>query len=564
VLVVGTGLSQNGGSLLAYVVSRLRPDVFSHPIWVHFGEKERPASSEAVEELLSAATQLQKDDPGSACQILLICAVHQNYAGQRDEALKTMQWILALAEQYDLADELVWAPWGACAICLQAGETEGAAGYLERLQSRLRERDEWVLANFVETIAHSLSRQGAATKVGENELPQDQTTRDLICLTFDWLQEWGFSARLTIPEFQVISHSTNGSGQEGIASLQPFSSDGGWGGYWRVIKQIVRGELKLRWVANGTAHQASSKVQGHILDSPPLKVNRPESAPSPVDQTSLRDRPRIEPATSSHASSPPEKLSTKASLLVYYLGSFRVYKDDQLVEKWPGNKCKQILKYMVVHRNVPVNQEVLMELFWPGMDSKGARRNLYQAIYNLRQALQNSGEEYPYVLTEGNSYSLNSEIELWVDSEAFDLHYQNAQNLIASGRQDEAMREFQMAEDLYLGEFLAEDRYEDWPLVHRENLKNAYLDALDQLSQYFYAKGQFATCIYYCRKILAEDNCREDAHRRVMLCHINLGQPHLALRQYHTCVEALRDELDVPPMPATEELYKQIRRKQRK
>ncbi len=130
-----------------------------------------------------------------------------------------------------------------------------------------------------------------------------------------------------------------------------------------------------------------------------------------------------------------------------------------------------------------------MELFWPGMDLKGARRNLYQAIYNLRQALQDSGEEYPYVLTEENSYRLNPEIELWVDSEAFDLHYQNAQTLIASDRREEAVREFQMAEDLYLGEFLAEDRYEDWPLVHRENLKNAYLDALDQLGQHFYANG---------------------------------------------------------------------------
>ncbi len=70
--------------------------------------------------------------------------------------------------------------------------------------------------------------------------------------------------------------------------------------------------------------------------------------------------------------------------------------------------------------------------------------------------------------------------------------------------------------------------------------------------------------IYYCRKILAEDNCREDVHRRVMLSYLNLDQPHLALRQYHICVEALKDELDVPPMPATDELYKQIRQSRRK
>jgi DNA-binding SARP family transcriptional activator len=44
-----------------------------------------------------------------------------------------------------------------------------------------------------------------------------------------------------------------------------------------------------------------------------------------------------------------------------------------------------------------------------------------------------------------------------------------------------------------------------------------------------------------------------------MRCYLRQGQRHLALRQYHLCVEALEQELDVPPMPATVELYRQIR-----
>jgi DNA-binding SARP family transcriptional activator len=200
------------------------------------------------------------------------------------------------------------------------------------------------------------------------------------------------------------------------------------------------------------------------------------------------------------------------------------------------------------------------------MDAKSARRNLYQAVYNLRQALQcdEVEEDASYVLTEDNHYRLNLELEIWVDSEAFDSYYQSAQNLLASGLQDEAMQEFEMAENLYQGEFLAEDRYEDWPLVYRENLKNAYLDTLGQLSQHYYTSGQFAMSIYYCHKILRKDKCREDVQRRVMLCYLNLDQPHLALRQYHTCVEALKDELDVPPMQATEELCKQIQQRRHK
>ena len=62
--------SQDGGSLLAYVVSRLRPDVFAHPIWINFGDKERQVSPEIIDELLTAAKQLQKDDPDQVLRSL--------------------------------------------------------------------------------------------------------------------------------------------------------------------------------------------------------------------------------------------------------------------------------------------------------------------------------------------------------------------------------------------------------------------------------------------------------------------------------------------------------------
>ena len=560
VLLVETNVSQNGGSLLAYVVSRLRPDVFSHSIWVNFGDKKKPLSSETIEEFLSATRQLQKDDPVSACQILLICAVHQNYSGQRGEALKRIQQILALAEQYQLANEFLWACWGAIAICVQQGDFEQAVEHLQSLQARLRRQDEWVLANFIETVEQSLCQRTPNPESGEPASFQDSEYGGLMRLTFEWLKQWGFSAKSNIPEFQAISIENNNPNRFRDGSSRPLWSNQSWHRFWFHFKQIMRGELKLMWVANGAHYRPDPVIQRPTTYSPPSIPNQPEDSPPTAPRNLSQDHPQSEPALQSFQ----KDAFPEASLLVYCLGTFRVYINDQLIEKWPGNKCRQVLKYLVVHRETPVNQEILMEQFWPGIDAKSARRNLYQAVYNLRQALQSGDTDASYVLTEDNHYCLNPELGIWVDSEAFDSHYQSARNLIASGCQDEAMQEFEAAENLYQGEFLAEDRYEDWPLVHRENLKNAYLDAVDQLSQHFYKTEQFATCIYYCRKILTEDNCREDAHRRVMLCYINLDQSHLALRQYQNCVEALRNELGVPPMTATEELYKQIIQKRYK
>jgi DNA-binding SARP family transcriptional activator len=213
---------------------------------------------------------------------------------------------------------------------------------------------------------------------------------------------------------------------------------------------------------------------------------------------------------------------------------------------------------MLIHRESPVHQEILMDLFWPDIEPEAARRNLYQAIYSLRQTLQNGGPNFPYILCEGNCYRLNPELGLWVDSEAFTSHYKKGQRLERAGHLREAIKEYELAESLYEGEFLIEDLYEDWPLVHRQNLKLAHLDILDRLSQFYFEQEQFAMGIAFCQKLLVEDNCREDAHRRLMRCYQRQGQRHLALRQYHLCVEALKQELDVPPMPATDELYRQI------
>src|SRR6266508_2161693 len=133
-LVKRTMLSQNGNSLLDYAISRLSPEIFSHPVWVRFGQKELSGSPSIIDDLLSTAKNLQYDDPSSACQVLMICAVYQNYSGQRYNALRTTQQALALAEHTSLVKETFWAIWGACAISVQQGNYEQAASHLVDLQ----------------------------------------------------------------------------------------------------------------------------------------------------------------------------------------------------------------------------------------------------------------------------------------------------------------------------------------------------------------------------------------------------------------------------------------------
>jgi len=63
-------------------------------------------------------------------------------------------------------------------------------------------------------------------------------------------------------------------------------------------------------------------------------------------------------------------------------------------------------------------------------------------------------------------------------------------------------------------------------------------------------------CIIYMQTIRRS----EEAHRRLMRCFFERGQSYMALRQYHLCVEALKEGLNVAPAYATKELYEFIRR----
>ncbi len=246
------------------------------------------------------------------------------------------------------------------------------------------------------------------------------------------------------------------------------------------------------------------------------------------------------------------------ALVVYCLGPFRVYKHDRLIGDWNGLKGQAILKYLLMHNGKPIAKDILMDVFWPDAELGDTRRNLHQAIYSLRQTLRRNQSDLRPILFKKDCYLLNPELAVWLDFEEFEKFVQAGRRLEAAGQPAEAIAEYSIAEGLYQGDFLEEDLYEDWPSMQREHLRSLYLDIADRLSEYYVQQGEYTAAIALCQKVLAQDNCYEQAHRRLMHCYLGLGQRHLAVRQYQTCVEALREELDLTPSEETVALYRRI------
>lgn len=306
---------------------------------------------------------------------------------------------------------------------------------------------------------------------------------------------------------------------------------------------------------------SSPAADGPPPDDPPAAGVLPPDGAGPVLDSTPAAPPELDAVAGTEpvgTVAPAVLRDTRSPLAMYCLGSFRAYQNDRLITDWNGLKGQAILKYLVAHQGTPIARDILMDVFWPDASPEAARRNLHQAIYSLRQTLKREQPDVQHIRFEGECYALNPELNIWLDYQEFERHIQSARQLERAGQIAEAMATYGIAAELYQGDFLKDDLYVDWPRWRREHLRNLYFEVIDRLSAYYLAQANYTAAIALCQKILAQDRCHEEAHRRLMQCYLAIGQRHAAVRQYQTCVAALQAELDLTPSEETMALYKQI------
>jgi DNA-binding SARP family transcriptional activator len=273
----------------------------------------------------------------------------------------------------------------------------------------------------------------------------------------------------------------------------------------------------------------------------------------------LRPPAVTEPPAQPGLSLVAQRRGAAAELAVHLLGRLCVAVDNEPVGDWPSARCRSLFGYLLTHREPWPLREVLMEVFWPESPPEASRNSLNVAIHGLRRTLR-TVTVLPVILHGGGAYGIHPDLQLWLDVEEFESRVECGCHREEAGDADRATREYESADGLYRGDFLADGLYEEWAALTRERLRLAHLDVLSRLSNLHFGAGRYAACAALCQRIIERDPCREDARRRLMRCYSRQGQPHLALMQYRACVRALAAELGVDADPATASLHDQIRR----
>jgi DNA-binding SARP family transcriptional activator len=250
------------------------------------------------------------------------------------------------------------------------------------------------------------------------------------------------------------------------------------------------------------------------------------------------------------------QMTLAPKLDIHLLGAFRVRVGERVIHAsdWRLRKAQNLVKLLGLAPAHRLQRDQVTELLWPELPSDAATNNLHKTVYMARHALQpdlTPAVRSEFIHLEWNALVLASTGGLEVDVEGFE-------RAAALARETADPDAYAAALRLYAGELLPEDRYEDWAVGRRDVLEQQYLALLVEMAAIQERSGQHHAAIEGLSRVVAREPIHEEAHVALMRLYSQIGQRHLALREYRQMRAALQRELDLEPSPISTQLYRAI------
>ncbi len=247
-----------------------------------------------------------------------------------------------------------------------------------------------------------------------------------------------------------------------------------------------------------------------------------------------------------------------STIEIRLLGGFDARLDGDPISGFESQKVRALLAFLVLNREQGVSRERLASLLWGEKAEESARRNLRQAIHNLRATFARAGGDG--LLTADHHFlRIATGLELWVDVERFE-------EAVRRGFAEAGPDPYQLtvAARLYNGDLLAgffvkdSPPFEEWLVAEQERLREAAIETYRTLIGAYRARGEHRMGIQYARRLLAVDPLSESAHRGLMELYALTGRRNRALVHFEKLRNLLNEELGVEPLEETTALYQSI------
>ena len=251
---------------------------------------------------------------------------------------------------------------------------------------------------------------------------------------------------------------------------------------------------------------------------------------------------------------PPDSRSVtkREAVRVWLLGGFRVSVGSRTIQQdeWHLRKAAALVKLLALAPGHRVHREQVIDLFWPDSGRGAASNSLRKTLHAARKVLAPTmGARY--LASEDESLMLCPAGDLWVDVGAFE----EATTTARRAREPAAYR---AALDLYAGDLLPGDRYEEWTEEKREELRRTLLSLHIELARLYEERGEYERGIEALLRAATEEPTLEEVHAGLMRLYALSGRRRDALQQYERLREALDRELAAEPDATTRQLHDDI------
>src|SRR5918993_663236 len=287
-------------------------------------------------------------------------------------------------------------------------------------------------------------------------------------------------------------------------------------------------------------------MQRRGIDAPPL-MGRERMNPRTKNTIPPDSQSAPSPLTLSHESS-----SAHDVVRVWLLGGFRVSVGLRAISQdaWRLRKAANLMNLLALDPGHRVHRERAMDLLWPELGLRAASNNLRQTLHAARRILdptKGSG----YLVSEKESLVLCPGGQFWVAVEAFE-------EAAATARRSKDPAAYRAALELYSGERLPADRYEEWAESRRQELRHTWLSLQLELARMYEEHGEYDKGIETLQKALSEEPANEQMHASLMRLYAYSERRTEALAQYGRLVEAVSGQLNAEVSATTERLGEEI------
>ena len=259
------------------------------------------------------------------------------------------------------------------------------------------------------------------------------------------------------------------------------------------------------------------------------------------------------PTVETRAGSKGLRSGGSEAVRVKLLGGFSTSVGSRTIQhnEWRLRKAAALIKVLALAPGHRLHREQAMDLLWPDSGRKAASNNLRQALYAARRILAASPAGSRCLISEDESLIMCPGGELWVDVEAFE-------EAATTARRAQEPAAYRTAIELYAGELLPVDRYEEWAEEHRRRLREMHLSLLLGLARLSEEHADYDSAIEALRRVVAEEPTREEAHADLMRLYALSGSKEEALARYGRLEEILARELGTEPAASSRALREEI------